>query len=88
MCLAIPAQIVELVDPVGRIAKVEISGVRRNVSVALCPEADVDDWVLIHVGFALSRIDEHEARETLAVLERMGEAYEQEVRELKASAEP
>ena len=88
MCLAIPAQIVELVDAEGRIAKVEISGVRRNVSVALCPEADVSDWVLVHVGFALSRIDEHEARETLAVLERMGEAYEQEVRELKASAEP
>jgi hydrogenase expression/formation protein HypC len=88
MCLAIPAQIVELVDAEGRIAKVEISGVRRNVSVALCPEAGVYDWVLVHVGFALSRIDEHEARETLALLERMGEAYEQEVRELKASAEP
>ena len=87
MCLAIPARIVEFVDVEARIAKVEISGVRRNVSVALCPEADVDDWVLVHVGFALSQIDEHEARETLALLERMGEAYEQEVRELKASAE-
>jgi hydrogenase expression/formation protein HypC len=88
MCLAIPARIVELVDVDARIAKVEISGVRRNVSVALCPEAGIDDWVLVHVGFALSQIDEHEARETLALLERMGEAYEQEVRELKASAEP
>ena len=58
MCLGIPAQIVELVDADGRIAKAEISGVRRNVSVALCPEARVDDWVLVHVGFALSRIDE------------------------------
>ena len=88
MCLVIPARIFEFVDVEARIAKVEISGVRRNVSVALCPEADVDDWVLVHVGFALSQIDEHEARETLALLERMGEAYEQEVRELKASAEP
>jgi hydrogenase expression/formation protein HypC len=88
MCLAIPAQIVELVDDEARIAKVEISGVRRNVSVALCPEGGVEDWVLVHVGFALSKIDEHEARETIAILERMGGAYEQEVRELKASAEP
>jgi hydrogenase expression/formation protein HypC len=88
MCLAIPARIVEFVDVEACIAKVEISGVRRNVSVALCPEADVDDWVLVHVGFALSEIDEHEARETLALLERMGEAYQQEVRELKASTEP
>jgi hydrogenase expression/formation protein HypC len=70
----------------GGIAKAEISGVRRNVSVALCPEARVDDWVLVHVGFALSRIDEDEARETIALLEQMGEAYEQELREIRASA--
>jgi hydrogenase expression/formation protein HypC len=87
VCLGLPAQIVELVDAEGGIAKAEISGVRRKVSIALCPEAGVGDWVLVHVGFALSRIDEDEARETLALLERMGEAYEQELRELKASAE-
>jgi hydrogenase expression/formation protein HypC len=87
VCLGIPAQIVELVDPEAGIAKAEISGVRRKVSIALCPEAAVDDWVLVHVGFALSRIDEDEARETLALLEQMGEAYEQELRELRASAE-
>jgi hydrogenase expression/formation protein HypC len=86
MCLGIPAQIVELVDADGGIAKAEISGVRRNVSVALCPEAQVGDWVLIHVGFALSRIDEEQAQETIALLEQMGEAYEQEVREIRASA--
>jgi hydrogenase expression/formation protein HypC len=86
MCLGIPAQIVELVDADGAIAKAEISGVRRNVSVALCPEAQVGDWVLIHVGFALSRIDEEQAQETIALLEQMGEAYEQEVREIRASA--
>lgn len=85
MCLGIPAQIVELVDPEAGIAKAEISGVRRNVSVALCPEAAVGDWVLVHVGFALSTIDEEQARETLALLEQMGEAYEQERREIEAS---
>ncbi len=59
---------------------------RRNVSVALCPEASVGDWVLVHVGFALATIDEQRARETIALLEQMGEAYEQELRELKAGA--
>jgi hydrogenase expression/formation protein HypC len=83
VCLGIPAQIVEIVDPVSRIAKAEISDVRRNVSVALCPEAEVGDWVLVHVGFALARIDEAEARETLALLEAMGEAYEQELEQLR-----
>jgi hydrogenase expression/formation protein HypC len=87
VCLGIPAEIVELVDADAGIAKAEISGVRRKVSVALCPEAEVGAWVLVHVGFALSRIDEDEARETLALLEQMGEAYEQELRELRASAE-
>jgi hydrogenase expression/formation protein HypC len=86
VCLGIPAQIVELVEPDAGIAKAEISGVRRKVSVALCPEAEVGDWVLVHVGFALARIDEEQARETLALLEQMGEAYEQELRELQASA--
>jgi hydrogenase expression/formation protein HypC len=83
MCLGIPAQIVELIDADARLAKAEISGVRRNVSVALCPDAGVGDWVLIHVGFALSVIDEEQAAETLQLLEQMGEAYEQEMRELR-----
>lgn len=86
MCLGIPAQIVELVDTEAGLAKAEISGVRRAVSLALCPEAEVGDWVLVHVGFALSRIDEDEARQTLELLEQMGEAYEQELREIRASA--
>jgi hydrogenase expression/formation protein HypC len=86
MCLGIPARIVELVDRDAGIAKAEISGVRRDVSVALCPEAGIGDWVLVHVGFALSRIDEEQARETIALLEQMGEAYEQEIREIRASA--
>jgi hydrogenase expression/formation protein HypC len=86
MCLGIPAQIVELVDTEGGLAKAEISGVRRVVSIALCPEAEVGDWVLVHVGFALDRIDEQQARETLELLEQMGEAYEQELREIRESA--
>jgi len=86
VCLGIPAQIVEIVDPEAALAKAEISHVRRTVSIALCPEAEVGDWVLVHVGFALSRIDEERARETLEALERMGEAYEQELAELRVGA--
>jgi len=78
MCLGIPAQIVELVDAEGGVAKAEISGVRREISVALCPEAKV--------GFALATMDEDQARETLELLEQMGEAYEQELHEIRASA--
>ena len=85
MCLGIPAQIVELVDADAGLATAEISGVRRSVSVALCPEASVGDWVLVHVGFALSRIDEQQARETLELLQQMSEAYEQKIREIRAS---
>ena len=89
MCLAIPGQIVELVDDERRLAKVEVAGVRRNVNICLL---DVDgggvgpgDWVLIHVGFAISQVDEEEARATRDLLERMGEDYERELEELKAS---
>ena len=88
MCLGIPAQIVEITDPAGGLAKAEISGVRRAVSIALCPEAEVGDWVLVHVGFALAKIDEEQARETLLLLEQMGEAYEQELNEIRASVAP
>ena len=86
MCLGIPAQIVEDIDREAGLAKDEISGVRRSVSIALCPEAEVGDWVLVHVGFALSKIDEEQARETLELLEQMGEAYELELAELRGSA--
>jgi hydrogenase expression/formation protein HypC len=85
MCLAIPAQIVEPVDAQTGLATAEISGVRRAVSTALCPEAVVGDWVLIHVGFALSQVDEEEAEATLELLKGMGAEYEQELEELKGS---
>lgn len=89
MCLAIPGQIVEVVDEVNRLAKVDVAGVQRNVNIGLLDGDDAvseGDWVLIHVGFALSKVDEEEAVATLKMLEGMGADYEQELEELKASA--
>lgn len=90
MCLAIPGQILEMVDEANRLAKVDVAGVRRNVNVGLLGDGEegvvVGDWVLIHVGFALSKVDEEEAHATLELLEGMGADYEQELEELKASA--
>jgi hydrogenase expression/formation protein HypC len=85
MCLAIPGRVVEIVDEQALLAKVDVSGVVRNVNVGLLEDVRRDDWVLIHVGFALSKVDEDEAQATLALLAQMGEAYEQELRELSAS---
>jgi hydrogenase expression/formation protein HypC len=88
MCLGIPGQIVEMVDAELQIAKVDVSGVRRNVCVALLSDGDtvaLGDWVLIHVGFALAKIDEEEALQTRRLLEGMGEAYEAELAELRGS---
>jgi hydrogenase expression/formation protein HypC len=89
MCLAIPGQIIEVVDEANRLARVEVAGVRRNVNIGLL---DVDgasvgpgDWVLIHVGFAISAIDEAEAAATYALLREMGAEYEQELHELGQS---
>jgi hydrogenase expression/formation protein HypC len=85
MCLAIPGQILEVVDEDHRLAKVDVAGVRRNVNIGLLDDVGVGDWVLIHVGFAISQVDEQEARATRDMLERMGADYEQELEELKAS---
>ncbi len=87
MCLGIPGQIVEFVDEARQLAKVDVASVRRTVHVGLLlPEGlDVGDWVLIHVGFAISKIDEDEARRTIAFLEELGDPYKQELDELKAS---
>jgi len=86
MCLAIPGQVVELVDAENQLAIVDVVGVRRRVNVSLLGGVAPGDWVLIHVGFALSRVDEDEARATLRLLAEMGEHYEQELAELKGSA--
>jgi hydrogenase expression/formation protein HypC len=90
MCLAIPGRVVEVLDDANRLAQVDVAGVRRTVNVGLL-DGDgagvlAGQWVLIHVGFALSRIDEREALATLELLQQMGADYEQELRELRASA--
>lgn len=89
MCLAIPGRIVTFVDEPNRIAEVDVGGVLRNINVALLdgedPPVAVDDWVLIHVGFAMSRVDEAEARATLDFLEKMGEEFEAELEEIRGS---
>ena len=89
VCLAIPGQVVEVVDPGNHLATVDVVGVRRKINIGLLVDADggvqAGDWVLIHVGFAISRVDEEEARATRELLEMMGQEYEQELEELKAS---
>ncbi len=90
MCLGIPGQIVEIIDAGQLLAKVDVAGVKRPVNIA-CIASDVTDiescigdWVLVHVGFAMSRIDEDEARKTLAILDELGEVQE-EVAAMRAS---
>jgi hydrogenase expression/formation protein HypC len=89
MCLAIPGQILEVVDDANRLAQVDVAGVKRTINIGLLDDdgtgAVPGDWVLIHVGFALSKVDEEEALATRRLLEGMGADYEQELEELKAS---
>ncbi len=75
MCLAIPGKIVEIVDEENSIAKVEVGGVKRNINTGMLgkEEARVGDYVLIHVGLAMSKVDEQQAEETLRVLKEIGE---------------
>lgn len=79
MCLGIPGRIVELADAGRMLAVVEVAGVRRTVNIACIVDEShpakscVGEWVLIHVGFAMARIDEEEAAKTLAVLSEIGE---------------
>lgn len=79
MCLGIPGKIVEVHDAVHMLAIADFNGVRRAVNITCIvdeshpPEACVDDWVLVHVGFAMSRIDEVEAARTLELLAQLGE---------------
>ena len=80
MCLGIPGKIVEITSHVNKLATVEVLGVRREINIACIVNAEhpvdscVGDWVLVHVGFAMSRIDEKEAQLTLEVLQMLGEA--------------
>lgn len=80
MCLGIPGQIVEISDPQKKLGIVDVSGVKRPINLACIVDENhsvdscVGDWVLVHVGFAMSRIDEEEAQKTLALLIELGEA--------------
>ncbi len=89
MCLGIPGRIVEILDEDSMLAKADVGGVRRNVNIGLvhheAERVEVGDWILIHVGFAMSRLNEAEARSTLEALRELGDAYEQELEELRAS---
>jgi len=88
MCLGIPGEVVEIIDREAGLATVEVSGVRRGVSIKLLePEpVDVGDWVLVHVGFALSKIDADEAAATLDQIKRLGQPYEDEIDAFKGTA--
>jgi hydrogenase expression/formation protein HypC len=81
MCLGIPGQVVDIVDAEQSLAKVEVNGVRRNISVRLLSDDNlqVGDWVLVHVGFAMAKIDEHEAKVTLDQVQKMGADYVNEI---------
>jgi hydrogenase expression/formation protein HypC len=84
MCLAIPGKIVEMVDEENRIAKVEIGGVRRGVNVGMLDDIKIGDYVLVHVGFAMSKVDEQQAEETLRLLQELG-SYQEELEQLKTA---
>ncbi|HVC40674.1 MAG TPA: HypC/HybG/HupF family hydrogenase formation chaperone [Candidatus Saccharimonadales bacterium] len=86
MCLAIPARLVEYVDEDRLYGKVELGGVQRRINTSLLVGEDATEpgeYVLVHVGFALSRVSETEAAETLRILEEMGSAYTDEVEQIR-----
>ncbi|MAR91686.1 MAG: HypC/HybG/HupF family hydrogenase formation chaperone [Pseudomonadales bacterium] len=82
MCLGIPGRIVEITDAENSMALVDVSGVRREVNILCVVEEGkpaqeyIGEWVLVHVGFAMSHLDEEEARHTLQLLEELGELQE------------
>lgn len=82
MCLAVPGKIksIENTDPVLRAGKVDFGGVSRDVNLSFVPEANVGDYVIVHVGFALSTLDEKEANEVFEYLRQMEEAESEGVR--------
>jgi hydrogenase expression/formation protein HypC len=87
MCLGIPGELIEFVPDHPDLAKVDVSGVKRVINVGLLADdmPKPGEWVLIHVGFALSKIDEAEAAAALEFLEGIGQSYEDELAALRAS---
>jgi len=92
MCLGIPGRIIAIADEGRKLAMVDVCGVRRKINIAcVVDEAHpidqcIGDWVLVHVGFAMSRVDESEAAHTLKLLEELAEA-QQTLREMSLSLE-
>lgn len=87
MCLGIPGEIVEFGDPARQLATVAVAGVRRKINVSLIEPDGIEpgDWVLIHVGFAMAKIDEEDARLALEALQLLGDLYVDEVETVRAS---
>lgn len=91
MCLGIPGRIVKIDDVTKKLATVDVGGVKRQVNIACIVndkhsvDSCVGDWVLVHVGFAMSRIDEEEAAQTLKILIELGEA-QAEIESMRQSA--
>jgi hydrogenase expression/formation protein HypC len=88
VCLAIPGQVAELLpDTDEQLAVIDVVGVKRKINIGLLDRGALapGDWVLIHVGFAMSKVDEREAAEALAVLEMMGQAFDEELRAVAES---
>jgi hydrogenase expression/formation protein HypC len=80
MCLGIPGKVIELHEVAGlRMGRVDFGGVRKEACLAYVPEVQLGDYVIIHVGFAISRVDEDEAMKTLEILAQMGDMMEQEL---------
>jgi hydrogenase expression/formation protein HypC len=88
VCLGIPGEVVEILSDRPDLASVDVSGVRRAINIGLLEGESVEpgDWVLIHVGFAMSKMDEAEAKAALDFLESIGEAYDEELRALTESS--
>jgi hydrogenase expression/formation protein HypC len=87
MCLGIPGEVIEILTDRPDLARVDVSGVKRAINIGLLEDENIQpgDWVLIHVGFALSKIDEGEAKAAMEFLEGIGKAYEDEIAALMES---
>ncbi|HET6751560.1 MAG TPA: HypC/HybG/HupF family hydrogenase formation chaperone [Actinomycetes bacterium] len=87
MCLGIPGEVIEILPDRPDLARVDVSGVKRAINIGLLEDETLEagDWILIHVGFALSKIDEQEAKAALEFLEGIGQAYADELAALAES---
>ena len=88
MCLGIPGRIVDWSDETDLLAEAEVAGVTRTINIGLVKDdgVDIGDWVLIHVGFAMSVIDEEEAAQAMEGLMMLGEQFDAEIEELRGSS--